>query len=113
MTMIRDVVFDQHYAKKVSAMIQQAGQDGFNQGFAHCLSIIAHFNEMEMPITPKTIQLFLQGQQNMEMKKAEARHKAKNNQGPNANPCGEIPLPTTSQPEQPEPPKKPSFTVVK
>ena len=102
--MIQDVVFNEHYAKKVSAMIQAAGQDGFNQGFAHCMSILAHFNEMEMPITPKTIELFLQGQQNLEMKKAEARKKAKENVTADSNPCCEIPL---------EPPKPSTLTIVK
>ena len=80
-------------------MLQAAGQDGFNQGFAKCLSIIAHFNEMEMPISPKTVQLFVQGQQNLEMKKAEARKKAKDNITTDSNPCCEIPLcPSTPSP---------------
>lgn len=110
MTIVRDPVFEQHYAKKVNAMLQMAGQEGFDQGFAYCISIIDHFNKMEMPITPQNIQLFLQGQQNIEMKKAEARHKAKNDQGPNVNPCGEIQLPASLQPESH---KNHPFMVVK
>lgn len=102
--MVNDIVFNEHYAKKMGAMIQAAGQDGFNQGFAHCVSIIAHFNEMEMPVTPKTIELFLQGRQNLEMKKAEARHQAKENITTESNPCCEIPL----QPTKPSP-----LTIVK
>ena len=104
MTIVRDPVFEQHYAKKVNAMLQMAGQEGFDQGFAYCISIIDHFNKMEMPITPQNIQLFLQGQQNMEMKKAEAQSNAKKDVTIDSNPCCEITL---------DPPKQSPFTVIK
>ena len=103
MTVVRDPVFEQHYAKKVNVMLQMAGQEGFDQGFAYCISIIDHFNRMEMPITPQNIQLFLQGQQNIEMKKAETRSNAKKDVTI-SNPCSEITL---------EPPKQSPFTVIK
>ena len=92
--MQHDIVFSEHYEKKFNAALQQVGQDAFNQGFGQCLAIIDHFNKMEMPVTVKNIELFMTGQKNMEMRKAEARAKAKESQTADSNPCGEIPLPT-------------------
>ncbi len=96
MTLIRDVVFEQHYAKKVAAMLQLAGRNGFDQGFGQCLAIIDHFNKMDMPITVKTVQLFIDSHR-------KATQEAPIQQEPSAEPAK----------NETESPKRPAFQIVK
>ena len=109
--MIRDIVFEEHYLKTFNIHLQNSFNQGRSQGVLDILNIIQHFNESEMPVTPKTVLMFLQ---QMEMKAQEAQA------GPAPeNKCCEIPHPSgeaqVCQIEAPEeePKQRPKLEVVK
>ena len=107
-----DPIFEQHYRKKVDAMAQDAYNQGRSQGVVDILNIIQHFNENEMPVTPKTVLMFLQ--------QMEQRSQVEQTTPAPENKCGEIPHPSgeaqvcTLQPPPEEPPKqRPKLEIVK
>ena len=110
--MIRDVVFEQHYMKKFNIHGQNSYNQGRSQGVVDILNIIQHFNENEMPVTPKTVLMFLQ--------QMEQQAQAAQNAPAPENKCGEIPHPSgeaqvcTIEPPPDEPPKqRPKLEIVK
>ena len=102
-----DPIFEQNYRKKVDAIAQDAYLQGRSQGVMDILNIIQHFNENEMPVTPKTIIMFMQ---QMEVKRAEPQPAPPNH-------CNEIELEGSQQTCVLEPPpveekKRPKLEIV-
>lgn len=76
--MIRDVVFEQNYAKKVEQATQMAFQQGFAQGrqagWNEVFSVVMHLQQEKQPITQENVialinqMLVEQNQQTQELK---------------------------------------------
>ena len=107
-----DPIFEQHYRKKFDIHIQNSFNQGRSQGVMDILNVIQHFNENEMPVTPKTVLMFLQ--------QMEQQAQTVQNAPAPENKCGEIPHPSgeaqvcTIEPPPEEPPKqRPKLEIVK
>ena len=108
--MIRDVVFEQHYLKKFKIHRQNSFTQGRTQGVMDILKVIQHFNENEMPVTPKAVLMFLQ---QMEMKAREAQPAPDDKRDEVEHPSGEAQV-CTLAPSPEEPVKqRPKLEIVK
>src|SRR5574343_330570 len=98
-----DPIFEQNYRKKVDAALQDAFLQGRSQGVMDILKVIDHFNKNDMPVTPKTVIMFLQQMEIKQEPKITPENK-----------CSEIPFPGEAQecvlpiPEK----KKPKLEIV-
>lgn len=102
-TMIKDVVFAQHYEKSMQQFMQNAFNAGCQKGFNDAIAIIEMFNQNNMPVTIEAIQLFLQDQE----KQQDSSHQ---------NPCNEVVASTSTECVLPMPEvekRKSTFRVVK
>ena len=73
--MIRDIVFEEHYARKVNIHIQNSFNQGRNQGMVDVLNIINYFVENEIPVTPETVMTFLEQTRRTEQEVGRAPEK--------------------------------------
>ena len=110
--MIRDIVFEEHYARKVNIHIQNSFNQGRNQGMVDILNIINHFNENEMPVTPKTVMMFLE-QMQRKAQETEAGPAPENKCGEIEHPSGEAQVCQLEAPPEEKPKQRPKLEIVK
>lgn len=108
--MIRDVVFEEHYLKKFNIHLQNSFNQGRSQGVMDILNVIQHFNDNDMPVTPKTVLLFLQ---QMEMKAQEAQPTPDNKCGEVEHPSGEAQVCALAPPPEEPVKQRPKLEIVK